>query len=212
MRLALILYVCLVFAAVLLSTGAPPVPAQISRISNENAYNPIPSPDGEKIVAVRTGWGRWGGSGGTGRSNLRSDLIVLDRFGHLLSPTALAESFAADWNRDNSGVAFFSAEGLVISSPDGKNQRVVFRPEEPAGLAVPSPDGDAIAYATFRSRSCTGIWWVSLKDSSGPKRLTQPSQDSTYDLRWIDNRHLVFDQVRNGIPPKASLWMVTVKR
>src|ERR1019366_10358060 len=69
------------------------------QLSDENAYNPIPSPDGLKIVAVRTGWHRGGGSGGLGRSNLQSHLIILDRIGRTLSPLFHADSFAADWNR-----------------------------------------------------------------------------------------------------------------
>src|ERR1700691_3358488 len=33
-------------------------------LSEENGYNPIPSPNGKLIAYVRTGWGRPGGGGG----------------------------------------------------------------------------------------------------------------------------------------------------
>jgi hypothetical protein len=330
------------------------------QLSDENAYNPIPSPNGLKIVAVRTGWGREGGSGGLGRSNLRSDLIILDRTGRTISPLFHADSFVADWNgsgivsfrdwsytllsaegrvryegrvcppelvrdptsgcvervaylstlgsfvwvhqkfgdsalistrgelsphhhekflgewlapsaderyiavgpgrlgrslnlydirekiwtdlgtavihpadgwdwmepswspwfADSSQLAFFTAEGLIVSSPDSKQKRVVVRPEEPAGLAVPSPDGRAIAYATFASRprtygggntpiwNCTGIWVVGLGGSSRPRRLTGQTPSLTYDLRWLDNGHLVLDRIEEGFPPRARIWTV----
>lgn len=336
-------------------------------LSEENAYNPVPSPDGRKIAAVRTGWFRPGGSGGLGRSNLLSEVIILDRTGRALSPRPLADSFVADWNRDgivsfrgwsyalisengeirqqgrvcgkelvltpNSGcvervayvprvggfvwvhqkfgdsalitplgelsphhhekflgewlvpspdqryiaagpgrlglslniydfrkkswielgalgaaivhpdrgwdwmepnwspwfadtsqLAFFTSEGLVVISPDGKRKRVVLHTEEPAGLAVPSPDGRAIAYATFASRrrtpgdvynliwNCTGIWVVGLDPPSQPRRLTGPTPSETYDLRWLDNGLLVFDRIEEGIPPRARLWTVAVDR
>jgi hypothetical protein len=345
----------LLLAHVLLTTAI----AQ-TQLSNENAYNPVPSPDGKKIAAVRTGWHRRGGSGGLGRSNLLSEVIVLDRAGRTLSATPLADSFVADWNRDgivsfrdwsyalisedgsirqqgrvcspelastpgsgcvervaylpsigsfvwahqkfgdsalitprgelsphhhekflgewlvpspdqryiavgpgrlgrslsiydlrekswlelgaaivhpdqgwnwmepnwspwfadNSQLAFFNTEGLIVISPDGKRKRVLLRTEEPAGLAVPSPDGRVIAYATFATRprtsgggnspiwNCTGIWIVGLEASSQPRRLAGSTPSLTYDLRWLDNEHLVFDRIEEGTPPRARLWTV----
>jgi hypothetical protein len=115
---------------------------------------------------------------------------------------------------------FFTTEGLIVSTPDGKQQRVVLRTHERAGLAVPSPDGGAIAYATFTSAprpngrgspptfSTAGIWIVGVEGESQPRRLTGPGMGSTYDLRWLDNQHLVFDRIEQGRPPKAQLWTV----
>lgn len=334
-----------------------------TQLSSEDAYNPIPSPDGSRIVAVRTGWNRPGGSGGLGRSNLRSDLIILDRTGRTLSVAPLADSFVADWapggivsfrdwsyallaedgsireqgrvclpeavkpnsgcvervaylskigsfvwvhqkfgdsvlttprgelsphhhNKflgewlvpspderyiavgpgrlgitlnvydsrektwnelgtaiihpdhgwnwfepnwspwfaDSSQLAFFTAEGLVVSSPDGKQKRIVLRTEEPAGLAAPSPDGQRIAYATYATRSrtsgagnmpvwnCTGIWLVGLEKTAQPRRLVGETSSLTYDLRWLDNEHLVFDRIEEGIPPRARIWIVDAGR
>jgi hypothetical protein len=337
-----------------------------TQLSDENAYNPVPSPDGKKIAAVRTGWQRPGGSGGMGRSNLVSDLILLDREGHTLSSKPLADGFITNWVKagivvfrdwsyslisaegsplqkgrvcpersmagppptcteraaylstinsfvwvfqsfgdsvlmtpsgdlsshnhekflgewlvpspderhiavgpgrlgrslaiydlrektwielgnatihpdpgwnwmepswspwftDGSQIAFFNGDGLVVSSPDGKQQSNVVHTKEPAGLAVPSPDGRMIAYATFTSRprtggagnqpiwSCTGIWVLGLQESSQPRRLVGATSDLTYDLRWLDNEHLVFDRVDSGapIPPKARLWVVDAVR
>jgi hypothetical protein len=335
------------------------------QLSDENAYNPIPSPDAKNIAAVRTGWSRPGGSGGWGRSNLVSEIIILDREGHTLSSKPLSDGFIADWTKagivsfrswsyslisaggsvlqqgpvcpgqirvgpppkcaervaylpkanafvwvfqkfgdsvlltpdkelsshhhqnflgdwlvpspdekyiavgprylresslniydirektwidlgtvtihpdrgwdwmepswnpwfaDSSQLAFFTTEGLVVSSPDGRQKRVVLRTEEPAGLAVPSPDGRAIAYATFKSRprnsvrgswpiwGCTGIWVVGLQGPSQPRRLVGQTSESTFDLRWLDNDHLVFERIAEQAPPKARLWTVAEDR
>jgi hypothetical protein len=49
--------------------------------SDVNGYNPVPSPDGGKIAFVRLAWGREGGSGGFGSSNLLTDIRVMDASG-----------------------------------------------------------------------------------------------------------------------------------
>ncbi|HTR38071.1 MAG TPA: hypothetical protein VMH80_19315 [Bryobacteraceae bacterium] len=130
------------------------------------------------------------------------------------------------WFADSSQLTFFDTDGLVVSSPDGHQRRVVLRAEEPAGLAAPSPDGRRIAYATFTSRprtagprnqpiwSCSGIWVVGLQATSQPRRLVGPASDLTYDLRWLDNEHLVFDRIDTAtlISPKARIWIVDVPR
>jgi hypothetical protein len=105
-------YFCLAMALVAANAAA-----QI-QLSDENAYNPIPSPDGLKIVAVRTGWGRHGGSGGLGRSNLKSDLIILDRMGRTISPLFHEDRFVADWNRG--GIVSFRDWSYTLLSPEGR--------------------------------------------------------------------------------------------
>jgi len=343
----------------------PMLAAAQVQLSDENAYNPIPSPDGSKIVAVRAGWGG-GIVSGLGRSNLISELVVLDLAGHLSSPRPLGVGFVADWGgagivsfrdwsyallsadgavlqgghvcagptirhpmptrcaervayvtsahafisvsqesgnqalvtsradfsthhhgkdlddllalspderyvavgpdrprrllsvydvqgrawvdlgdivvspdrgwdwmkpswspwfADSSQLAFFTDEGLIVSSPDGRHRRVVLHTREPAGLAVPSPDGRLIAYATFASRppaanamgnlpvwNCSGIWVVGTQASSEPVRVAGPSPESTLGLRWLGNERLVFDRVEEGFPPKARVWLADVPR
>ena len=62
-------------------------------LSTENAYNPFPSPDGKYIAYVRTGWGRPGGSSGFGRSNLVSELAVIDGNGNPVAKPPLVDAF-----------------------------------------------------------------------------------------------------------------------
>src|SRR5215471_21675080 len=66
-------------------------------LSDENAYNPIPSPDGTLIAFVRTGWDRSRGTGGFGRSNLRSEVAVMTVSGNILSRTPVANAFLLGW-------------------------------------------------------------------------------------------------------------------
>src|SRR5262249_45869997 len=56
------------------------------------------------------------------------------------------------WFSDSSRLAFISGSSLVISSPDGRDKRILADVGDKAGLAVPSPDGELIAYATFEER------------------------------------------------------------
>ena len=56
--------------------------------------------------------------------------------------------------------------------------------------------------------NCTGIWVVGLEGSSPPRRLVGQTLSLTYDLRWLDNGHLVFDRIEEGLPPRGRLWSV----
>jgi len=69
-------------------------------LSVENAYNPIPSPNGKMIAYVRTGWGRPGGSGGFGRSNLISEVVVIADDGKPITTAPLTDTFLAGWTPD----------------------------------------------------------------------------------------------------------------
>jgi hypothetical protein len=322
----------------------------------ENAYNPIPSPDGKLIAYVRTGWARAGGSGGFGRSNLRSEIGVMTTLGKVLSPTPLGNAFLFGWTRDgkdlicyrdlhflllepyggvsreadetggdsgfsrseraaylstehtfvwvehqrsprtllltqsgpiaensvmtgtivvpspdgrfiavagngldlwiyntakrtwanlgkadihpntdwdyikpswnpwfadSSRLSFFSGPSLVIGSPDG-GHRTVLNVNNPAGLALPSPNGKRVAYVTFRPRPMKGrpdlkfwggtvIWTVRSDGKGKPLQITLRNEDTTYDLNWAGNHSLVFDRISDTVfYSHARLWMARV--
>jgi hypothetical protein len=324
-------------------------------LSDENAYNPIPSPDGKLIAYVRTGW-RNKGTAGFGRSNLRSEIAVMATRGtgfplppvadaflfgwtpdgnHLIcyrdwrfllvglhkgvlrkadeaggddgftrservaylakantfvwvehqhSPRTFLltqtgrlaqnsmmtgaivvpspnERFLAiigngmnlliydmaqkkwtnlgragihpdtnwdyikpswnPWFADSSRLAFFSESSLVIASPDGLH-RSTFHVENPAGLAVPSPDGKRIAYVTFTPRPMQGrpdlkfwggtvIWTVESNGNRQPLQVTTPNKDTTYDLKWLGNHNLIFDRISDTtFYSHARLWSARV--
>jgi len=102
-------------------------------LSTENAYNPIPSPDGRYIAYVRTGWGRPGGSGGFGRSNLLSEVMVIDENGAPITATPLSDTFLGEWTPDGEHLVCFrdweyalvSKEGRVVAGriPNDPNKR-----------------------------------------------------------------------------------------
>ncbi len=77
----------------------------------ENAYNPIPNSDGSLIAYVRTGWNRNRGIGGFGRSNLVSEVAVMDADGNVLTKQPLADAFLQGWSSDSKN---------LICSRDGK--------------------------------------------------------------------------------------------
>jgi hypothetical protein len=122
-----------------------------TQLSNENAYNPIPSPDGKKIVAVRTGWFRPGGSGGLGRSNLQSDVIILDRTGRTLA--TLTDSFVAGWKKD--GIVSFRDWSYALLSEDGSiRERGRTCPQE----ILPAKASECVERVAYLSTLGSFVW------------------------------------------------------
>ena len=112
-------------------------------LSKENAYNPIPSPDGKMVAFVRTGWGRPGGSGGFGRSNLVSEVVVITDEGKPVTASLLTDTFLADWTPKGNELVCYrdwkyglvalngkkTAEGRVRNGEGGvPTERVSFLP------------------------------------------------------------------------------------
>jgi hypothetical protein len=89
-------------------------------LSTENAYNPIPSPDGKMIAYVRTGWGRPGGSGGFGRSNLISEVRLINVEGNPFVAAPLTDTFLAAWTPDGSALVSYRDWKYSLVSLEGK--------------------------------------------------------------------------------------------
>src|ERR1700738_2619935 len=89
-------------------------------LSAENAYNPIPSPNGKMIAYVRTGWGRPGGSGGFGRSNLISEVVVITDDGKPITATPLTDTFLAGWTPHGSALVCYRDWKYTLISLNGK--------------------------------------------------------------------------------------------
>lgn len=88
-------------------------------LSNDNAYNPIPSPDGKFIAYVRTGWGQPGGTGGFGRSNLVSQVAVIDAAGAPATKTPLSDFFLSGWTPDSTKLVTFRDYRYSLIALDG---------------------------------------------------------------------------------------------
>ena len=112
--------VILVLSALLLIPRAEEQAPTETLVSPENAYNPIPSPDGKYIAYVRTGWGRPGGSGGFGRSNLVSKVAVMDVGGNLAGKNPVAEAFLSGWTPDSTSLACYRDGEYSLVSMNGK--------------------------------------------------------------------------------------------
>jgi hypothetical protein len=89
-------------------------------LSAENAYNPIPSPNGKMIAYVRTGWGRPGGSGGFGRSNLISEVVVIGDDGKPITATPLTDTFLAGWTPDGSALVCYRDWNYTLITLNGR--------------------------------------------------------------------------------------------
>ncbi len=114
-------------------------------LSTDNAYNPIPSSDGKYIAYVRTGWGRETGSGGFGRSNLVSDVRVMDAKGNLLAKKSLADAFLSAWTQQGGHLICYRDGSYLLLSMDGERLQEQRLPR-------------GTERASFFSGSGTAIW------------------------------------------------------
>jgi hypothetical protein len=114
-------------ATLVLSVLLLVIPPQ-SRASSEtiltpdNAYNPIPSPDGKYIAYVRTGWGRHVGISGFSRSNLVSEVVVVDTSGNLIEKNPVADAFLSGWTPDSTSLACYRDGEYSLVSMNGKRR------------------------------------------------------------------------------------------
>lgn len=95
---------------------------------SENAYNPVPSPDGKLIAYVATGWGHCWAPGacvsGFGRSSLVSDVELMDASGKVLTRGFAPNRFIAGWSPDSNAVicyrdwkySILTTRGAVVES------------------------------------------------------------------------------------------------
>jgi Tol biopolymer transport system component len=125
------------------------------------------------------------------------------------------------WFADGSRLVFLKNSKIVISSPDG-TQQTEHNITGVAGLPVPSPDGESVAYVTYVPRPMktrpdlqfwggTTIWVVAASVGSTPRAVTEKSEDETYDLKWLNNSTVVFDRIADeAFYKNARIWKATV--
>lgn len=125
------------------------------------------------------------------------------------------------WFPDGKHLVFFSGSALVVASADGKERRELLKVDH-GGLAIPSPDGSLIAYATYsprprKDRKDLSFWegsvlWVVASRGGTPAQITKPSKDETCDLRWLTPDTLIFDRIAEGrFNEHARIWTVQVE-
>jgi len=110
-------------------------------LTTDNAYNPIPSPDGKYIAYVLTGW-RENGVTGLGRSSLVSDVKVVNTQGVPAPRTPAKDYFLSGWTSDSTQLVCYR-DGKYALVADGKGNvdgRIPNKPDEP-------PATEWVAYA-----------------------------------------------------------------
>jgi len=122
------------------------------------------------------------------------------------------------WFGDSSRLTYISGHSLYVASPDGTHKEKLVDVVN-GGLPVPSPDGTQIAYALFtprpmKQRPDLKFWggatlWVVPSRGGKPIQVTQPTEDTTYGLRWLSNSALIFDRI-SDMPfySHARIWKV----
>jgi hypothetical protein len=142
----------LAFIVILLfSLCSPAQKTDEKLLSDENAYNPIPSLDGKLIAYVRMGWGRNKGTTGFGRSNLRSEIAVMTPTGKVLSPTPLADAFLFGWSSDGNHLVCYRDWRFFLVDPD----KGVLRKADEAGGDDGFNRSERVAYL---SKANTFLW------------------------------------------------------
>jgi hypothetical protein len=147
--------------ALILDAGARAQDFKETLLSTDNAYNPIPSPDGKYIAYVRTGWGTHltiGWTSSFGRSNLVSEVIAIDQNSVRTTSMPLADMFLEGRTPDSRQLVCFRDWGYALVSIDGKRVmegRIPNDPDKP-------PATERVSY----SPSLREVLWNRLIDSS----------------------------------------------
>jgi hypothetical protein len=111
----------LILIVLLLVTRSQSQASSETLLTPDNAYNPIPSPDGKYIAYVRTGWGRYVGLSGFGRSDLVSEVAVMDASGNLVEKNPVADTFLSGWTPDSISLVCYRDGAYSLVSMHGKH-------------------------------------------------------------------------------------------
>jgi len=140
----------LLAASLMLPLGVVAQSFSESLLTTDNAYNPMPSPDGKHIAFVRVGWGE-STVFSFGRSSLVSEVNVMNVEGAAV-PHLLAKGyFLSGWTPDSVHLVCFRDSNYALVSVSGEQSGVGRIPDDP-GVLVRS---DRAAYSSSLE---TMIW------------------------------------------------------
>ena len=120
----------------------------LSLLTTDNAYNPIPSPDGRYVAYVRTGWGESLVSS-MGRSSLVSDVKIMSVEGAATPRTLAKEYFLSGWTPDSTQLVCYRDWKYALVSTDGERIMKGRIPNDPN--KHPARNGSHIRHPLRRS-------------------------------------------------------------
>ena len=149
--------------------------AKETLLSSDNAYNPIPSPDGKYIGYVETGWGRERGSDGMGSSNLISDVKIMSAVDASSSHKVLNDFFLSGWTPEGDRLVCFRDWQFAVVEIDGKQEIAGRIPYDTNQFQAASE------WVAFSPALKTVIWsrWIGGKLRSIETPDRQIAEDST---------------------------------
>ncbi len=100
----------------LAQTASDKAASSVRLLLSENAYNPQPSPNGQYIAYVGTGWGD-GLTFSLGRSSFQSSVGLMDASGIVLNPDLAPGKFLAGWKWGLRGGGMLPRSVLRNSDP-----------------------------------------------------------------------------------------------
>lgn len=115
----------------------PMAAATEKEFPSRNGTVPMVSPDGKRVAYVETGWGRPGGSGGMGRSNLMSLVHVVDKDGK--NDRIVSDLFLVAWTSDSRHVGSSRDGQAAVTDIEGN---IVTEFGTPTGVAASKPGNE----------------------------------------------------------------------
>jgi Tol biopolymer transport system component len=219
-------FLALLFSALIVAFEAKAQDSTETLLTTDNAYNPIPSPDGRYIAYVRTGWGEksWFG---LGRASLVSQVKLMTVRGDAAQRTLADDYFLSDWTPDSTRLVCYRDGNYVLVSTQGKRTLAGRIPNDPDHLG----EAEWVAYSSFLK---TIIWSrqfdkshraietptrTIVKDRKLWQERVVPSPDGRYlavfreesqtDLRVYDLRLKSWtDLGRMSIHPDKDWWYI----
>jgi Tol biopolymer transport system component len=174
-------------ATLAFSLGALAQHSTESLLTSDNAYNPIPSPDGNYIAFVRTGWGEKAFSS-FGRSSLVSDVKIMNAAGTAAPRTLAKDFFLSGWTPDSTRLVCYRDWNYALVSAEGKRTKMGRIPndpksERPSEWVAYSPSFESLVWSRPINKSQRAIETPTQKivneDSFWEERII-PSPDGRY--------------------------------
>lgn len=147
---ARIMVVLLAVSVSFTSQGQAPTLGEVL-LASDNAYNPIPSPDGKHVAYVRTGWGE-SMFVSFGRSSLVSDVKLMNTEGAPDPKTLARGFFLSGWTPDSSRVVCYRDWRYALVTTEG---RVEAEGKVPNSLSLAYNGAEWVAY----SLALHGVVW-----------------------------------------------------